>query len=94
MREQDLRIASDVLVLGAPKDILERYGGRLHRFSGRFSDAVNFTIRELPQELVDYAVIHSADGNWYELAEIQRCYRSLDHGSVSVGRTGGLVTAH
>lgn len=94
MREQDLRIASDVLVLGAPKDILERYGGRLHRFSGRFSDAVNFTITELPQELVGYAVIHSADGNWYELAEIQRCYRSLGRGGIGAGGNAGYATAH
>jgi hypothetical protein len=94
MQQHDLNIPSDVLILGAPREILERYGGRLHRFSGEFSDAVHYTIDTLPSELVVYAVIHAADGNWYELADIRRLYRDIGDDRISGGRRVELASKH
>lgn len=94
MQQHDLHIPSDVLVLGAPREILERYGGRLHRFSGDFSDAVHYTIDTLPRELIDYAVIHAADGNWYELADIRRLYRDIGGFRLSGSTRVGIAAKH
>lgn len=77
MHEIDMAMSSDVLILGAPRAVIERYGGRMHRFSGEFREAVRFAVAELPHELADYTVIHAADGHWFNAREIQEQYRHL-----------------
>lgn len=78
MQEIDLSMSSDVFIMGAPRNVLERYGGRMHRFSGEFREAVRFAVSELPMELADYTVIHAADGHWFDAREIKEHYRYLN----------------
>jgi len=72
MKNLDLNLGADVLILGAPAHVEARYGKARHRFRGPLYAALVHIRAALPAALLPYVVIRLEGGRWIEADAVRQ----------------------